>query len=134
MQLTLAIVISLHVLAATFWAGSTFALVRMRGNGSDQLLAPQLGAAVVVIASGAYLWLTLHEGSFGNTEQFLIVGALAAILALAIQAVVIGGALRERRRSEAADTKTRSRIALAQRAAAVLLMAAAVAMAAARYA
>jgi hypothetical protein len=134
MQLALVIAISLHILAATFWAGSTFALARMAGSGSEQLFVPQLFAAVFAIGAGAYLWHTLHEGSFGTVEQLLAAGAVAAILALAIQAAVIGGALRQLRRPERDNTSARSRVAVAQRAAAFLLAIAAVAMAAARYA
>jgi hypothetical protein len=134
MQLTLAIASALHILAATFWAGSTFALARMAGNGSEQLFIPQLFAAVFAIGAGAYLWHALHRGSFGTTEQLLAAGAVAAILALAIQAAVIGGALRQLRRPESDNTRARSHVAVAQRAATFLLAIAAVAMAAARYA
>jgi len=133
MQMDLTIAISLHILAATFWAGSTFALARMAGNGSEQLLRPQLGAAVVAIGSGAYLWHSLHEGSFGTSEQLLATGAVAALLAFGIQAVVVGGALRALRVAGSGDAVVRSRVAFAYRSTAVLLAVAAVAMAAARY-
>lgn len=134
MQLTLVLAISLHVLAATFWAGSSFALARMAGNGSEKLFAPQMAAATLAILTGAYLWHTLHEGSFGITERLLGAGAVAAVLALALQAMVVGGALRQLRRSENGNTRPRSHIAIGHRAAAFLLAIAAVAMAAARYA
>jgi hypothetical protein len=134
MQLALLVAISVHILAATFWAGSTFALARMAGNSSEQLFLPQLFAAVLAIGAGAYLWQTLHEGSFGTTEQLLAAGAVAAILAFAIQAAVIGGALRQLRRPGSDNTSARSRVAVAQRGAAFLLAIAAVTMAAARYA
>ncbi len=134
MQLALVIAISVHILAATFWAGSTFALPRMAGNGSEQLFVPQLFTAVFAIGAGAYLWHTLHEGSFGTTEQLLAAGAVATILALVIQAAVIGSALRQMRRPGSDNASARSRVAIAQRGAAFLLAIAAVAMAAARYA
>jgi len=134
MQLALVIAISVHILAATFWAGSTFALARMAGKGGEQILVPQLVAAVFAIGAGAYLWHTLHRGSFGTAEQLLAAGAVAAIVALAIQAVAIGGALRRLRRLGGDDTSAQSRIAAAQRGAAFLLAIAAVTMAAARYA
>lgn len=134
MQPALVIAISIHILAATFWAGSTFALARMAGKGSEQLFVPQLSAAMFAIGAGAYLWHTLHEGSFGTPERLLAAGAVAAIVALAIQAAVIGGALRRLRRLGSDDASARSRIAVAQRGAAFLLAIAAVTMAAARYA
>jgi hypothetical protein len=129
MQLALVIAISLHILAATFWAGSTFACARMSGNGGQQLFAPQLAAAAVAIITGAYLWQTLHEGSFRTTEQLLAAGATAAILALIIQAIVIGGGLRR-----GDDAKARSRISVGYRGAALLLAIAVLTMAASRYA
>jgi hypothetical protein len=134
MQQTLAIALSLHVLAATFWGGSTFALVRMAGNGGERLFAPQMGAAAVAVVTGAYLWLRLHESSFGVTERFLAAGALCALLAAAIQAAVIGGALWTLHRRSGDHAKARSRIIVTHRVAAVLLAVATVAMAAARYA
>jgi hypothetical protein len=133
MQQTLAIALSLHVLAATFWGGSTFALARMAGNGGERLFAPQMGAAAIAVVTGAYLWLTLHENSFGVMEQFLIAGAVCALFAVAIQAIVIGSALGALRRRDD-DAKARSRILVTHRVAAVLLVVATVAMAAARYA
>jgi hypothetical protein len=134
MQLALVVAISLHILAATFWAGSTFALARTAGNGSEQLFVPQLFSAVFAIGAGAYLWQTLHEGSFGTTERWLAAGAWSAILALAIQAVVVGVALRRLRKPGSDATRARSRIALAYRVTALLLAFAAVGMAASRYA
>jgi hypothetical protein len=63
----------------------------------------------------------------------LAAGAVAAILAFAIQAAVIGGALRQLRRPGSDNTSARSRVAVAQRGAAFLLAIAALTMAAARY-
>jgi hypothetical protein len=133
MQQTLAIALSLHILAATFWAGSTFALMRMAGNGGEQLFAPQMGAAAIAVATGAYLWRTLHGGSFGATERSLAVGALCALLAVAIQALLVGSALMRLRSPDSDAATARSRILVANRLAALLLVVATVAMAASRY-
>lgn len=46
MQTTLIIAMSLHVLAAGFWAGGTFVLARLGGIGSPRLRAPMLGSAM----------------------------------------------------------------------------------------
>ncbi|WP_165191579.1 hypothetical protein [Caulobacter soli] len=132
MQLALVAAIAVHVLAATFWAGSTFALARMAGKGSQQLFFPQLIAAALAIAAGAYLWHALHGGPFGTAEQVLAVGAGAALVALAVQATVVGGALRHEPGPES-KPPNRARLIVGHRAAAVLLAIAAAAMAAARY-
>jgi hypothetical protein len=126
------IALSLHVLAAVFWAGSTFVLARTAGAGGDRLFRPQMGAAAVAVATGAYLWLTVHEGAAGPTEHFLGAGAAAALVAVAVQAVVCGGALGRLRRGD--EAAARSRMAIAHRVAAILLAVATAAMAAARYA
>lgn len=133
MQGALILAISIHVLTATFWAGSTFALARMGGQNGRQLFGPQMGAALFAIGSGSYLWHMLHEGSFGTTEKLLATGAAAAILALVIQAVMVGGALRRIRKS-GTDPRAEARIAIAERVSALLLAITVVAMAASRFA
>lgn len=134
MQPLLMIALPLHILPAVFWAGSTFVLARTAGSGSERLFRSQMGAAAGAVLTGAYLWNVLHEGSFGTMEQWLTVGAVCALLALAIQAVVAGGALRKLRRRGGDDATAHSRIVVAHRVAAVLLVVATVSMAAARYA
>jgi len=134
MQWALIIAISVHVLAATFWAGSTFATARLAGAGSEKLFVPQLTAALLTIGAGSYLWHTLHEGGFGTMEQLLATGAGAAILAFVVQVTVVGGALRQLRKADPGNPGIPSRVVIGQRAAAILLAITAVTMAAARYA
>jgi uncharacterized membrane protein len=81
------IALSLHVLAATFWAGSSFALARTGGLGIEQLRWPQLGAALVAILSGGYMGHLMHAGGFTRMQQVLMAGAACALVAAAIQAV-----------------------------------------------
>lgn len=133
MQLALIVAISLHILAATFWAGTAFALARTGGSGSDRLFRPQLAAATMTILAGGYLWHTLHEGALGIAEQLLGAGALSALAALAIQFVVVGSALRKQR-AAGDSSRAPSGVVVGQRIAAILLAVAAVTMGAARYA
>lgn len=130
MQHILMVVLSLHVLAAVFWAGSTFTLARAAGAGSAALFRPQLIAAAVTAGTGGYLWVTLHEGSFGSMEKLLIGGALAAMLAATVQVLLVGSGLRLARVSGDGSARVRT----GQRAAAVLLALATLSMGAARYA
>jgi hypothetical protein len=130
----LMIALSFHILAATFWAGSTFALVRAAGSSSAALFRPQMGAAAIAVLTGAYLWLTIHEGSFGATEQWLAAGASSAVLAFAMQATVAGSALATLRKRAGDDAAAHSRILAAHRVAAILLAGATAAMGVARYA
>lgn len=115
MQIPLILLLSVHILAAIFWAGSTFGLARAGGVGSDALFRPQMGAAVVVIATGLGLWALVHAGRYALPEKILTVGILATIAAAAVQALM------------------RKKPAVAQRLAAGLLVVTVVCMAAARY-
>jgi hypothetical protein len=134
MQLALIIATSLHVLSAVFWAGTTFAIVRMGGGGAERLFRPQMIAAAIAILTGGYLWRQLHEGSLGPMEQFLGTGAVAAVVAVIVQALLVGLAIRKLDRGDGGDATARSAVLTANRIAAILLAVATIAMAGARYA
>jgi hypothetical protein len=87
MNIGLMLLLSLHVLSAVFWAGSTFVLARTGGAGIDALRRPQFGAAGVTIITGVPLAILLHGGAFGRQEQVLMVAAIAAVIALAVQII-----------------------------------------------
>lgn len=133
MQTTLIIVLSLHVLSSVFWAGSSFTLARTGGIGGEKLFRPQMGAAVVAVLTGGYLGHLVHSGSFSPAEQVLAVGAVAALVAAGVQGAIGGRAIRSLRNGTSDETVVRSRIAVAQRVAAMLLAVTAVYMGAARY-
>jgi uncharacterized membrane protein len=134
MQLALIIAPSLHVLAAVFWAGASFTLARTGGAGGEQLFRPQMGAAVVAVLTGGYLWGQLHRNTFEAPEQVLAVGVACAVVAAGIQGAMVGGAIRKLCKAETGETLARSRIVLAQRIASGLLAVTIVCMVAARYA
>ena len=77
MQYVLMVAISLHVLAAVFWAGSTAALARTGGSETRRLFRPQMGAAAVAVLTGGYLWHVVHAGAVGPVERSLMIGALS---------------------------------------------------------
>ena len=52
MQIALIIALSLHILSAVFWAGTSFTLARTGGAGGEQLFRPQMGAAVIAVLTG----------------------------------------------------------------------------------
>ncbi len=133
MQIALIIALSLHILSSVFWAGTSFTLARTGGVGGEHLFRPQMGAAVIAVLTGGYLGHLVHAGAFGTVEQILAVGALAALVAAGVQGAIGGRAIRSLR-SGADEAGARSRLATAQRIAAVLLAVTAVCMGAARYA
>ena len=113
MPLTLIVVMALHVLSAVFWAGSTFTLARTAGVLADRLFMPQMGVAAVAVISG---------------------GALCAVVAVGVQAVLIGPVWRELSGADAAAmTPVVRRAATAQRIAAVLSAVTVICMAVVRF-
>jgi hypothetical protein len=132
MQLTLIIALSLHVLAAVFWAGASFTLARTGGVGGEQLFRPLTGAAVVL--AGGYLWGQLHRNIFEAPEQVLAVGVVCALMAAGVQGAMVGGAIRKLSKAEIGETVARSRVALGHRIASGLLAVTIVCMVSARYA
>jgi hypothetical protein len=133
MPTLLIIVLSLHVLAATFWAGTTFALARTQGVGGRQLFRPQMGAAVITFLAGAYVWHQLHEAAFGRAERVLVVGVLFALAAAGVQGAMTGRALRRQHRGELTEAEAAQRTTLSQRIASGFLMVTIVTMVAARF-
>jgi hypothetical protein len=133
MQIALIIALSLHILSAVFWAGTSFTLAQTGGAGGEQLFRPQMGAAVIAVLTGLYLGHLAHGGAFGPAEQVLAAGALAALVAAGVQGAIGGRAIRSLRNGKADEAGARSRIATAQRVAAALLAVTAVCMGAARY-
>jgi hypothetical protein len=119
------VALSLHVLSAIFWAGSTFVLARTAGLGLDRLRVPQLGAAFVAAASGAYLGHAAHGDTLTRAQWVLLAGAALALVAAALQVIA---AIRAR-----SPERLGFNVAV-QRAAAGLLAATALCMVLARYA
>src|SRR5260370_33580723 len=78
MQIALIIALSLHILSAVFWAGTSFTLARTGGAGGEQLFRPQMGAAVSAVPSGFYLAPLGPSGTFSTTQPALGAGGLAA--------------------------------------------------------
>ncbi|HET6971192.1 MAG TPA: hypothetical protein VFH92_08705 [Phenylobacterium sp.] len=126
-------VLAAHVLAAVFWAGSTFTMARLGASGAERLFRSQMGAATVSVATGAYLWLKLHEGAHSHTEMVLGVAAAAAVLAGPLQAAGGGPAIRTLAQGAGDQAALRARLAVVNRLAAALLGVTIVGMAIARY-
>lgn len=126
--------IALHVLAGVFWAGTTFALARTGVERAEQLLRPQLGAAVVAVATGALLWFFFHRGDASMQAHILALGAMFAVLAIGVQAVsAASGARRLSTSGELDALPVRHRATTGQRIAAPLLAVTVACMAVARY-
>lgn len=128
MQFIPFIVISLHVLAGVFWAGSSFTLARTGAQPAvyQRLWRPQIGSAVIAFLTGGYLGHTFHQGAMSAVELSLYFAIFTAILALVLQV----GATVSARRAQGGTAF----FGFAQRAAAVLLVLTVIGMGGARYA
>jgi hypothetical protein len=133
MQPLLIIILSLHVLAGVFWAGTTFGLARTGGTGAAQLFRPQMGAAAVAVLTGVYLWSQMVQRSLAPGEKLLAAGVLCAILAAGLQGAIGGRAIRRLGGGAADEAQNRSAIALSQRIAAGLLSLTVISMVTSRY-
>jgi hypothetical protein len=125
-------VLSLHLLAGVFWAGTTFGLA-LTGGAGERLFRPQMGAATIAILAGGYLWSQLHASGFGGSEPVLGFGGLCAVAAAGVQGALAGRAIRELRNGRLGEADARVRIATAQRIATILLAVTIVCMTVARY-
>ena len=133
MPIAIILALSLHVLSAVFWTGSSFTLARTGGVGAEAMFRPQMGAAALAVLTGIYLWSQLHAGGFGGPERILAAGALCAIVAAGIQGAMIGGARRALQAGRIAAAAFTARAAVAQRIAAALLAITLVCMVTARF-
>lgn len=133
MQIALIVAVAVHVLAAVFWAGTTFSLARTGGLAANLLFRPQMVAATIAILSGGYLWSLTHAGGAGLAEEVLTAGALCAVIAAAVQGMLAGATIRRIRQSRLSEDAARPRLVLAYRVSAVLLALTIVAMTSARY-
>ena len=116
MMILVIVLLAIHVLAAIFWAGSTFGQAVGGLEGSARLFGAQMLAALIAVLAGGGLWGILHRGPIGGMEKALLVGVVCAVIAAGVQ-----GALR------------RSKPQLAHQIAAVLLAITLLTMTLARY-
>lgn len=131
MPYAIMLALSLHILSAVFWAGTSFTLARTGGAGGLALIRPQAGAALMAILTGGYLWSALHASGFGPGEWALAAGAGAALLALLLQQMA--GARARRALATGGARAAEARLAMGQRAGAGLLGLTIIAMAVSRY-
>ncbi len=95
MQMLIALAVVVHALAAVGWMSSSGMLARNGGLGAETLFPRQMGAALIAVLTGGFLWGQLHTGGFGVYEMVLGGGAIAAIAAAGVQGVVVGTAARK---------------------------------------
>jgi len=132
MQILIIVAIALHALAALFWAGSSMSLARTGAVGAEMLFPRQMGAALVAVLTGGFLWSALHTGGFGPYEMILAFGALCAVIAAGIQGAGVGGSIRKVK-AGGDESALRKRMTGAYRASAGLLALSLIAMVIARF-
>jgi hypothetical protein len=108
--------LSLHVLVAIFWAGSTFSLARLAGLGGEKFVFPQLGRRDLGHTERRlFVW---HDACRSLAEQVLVAGVICAVVPLIIQGVIGIPTLRRFQSGRLDVEDVRARVGKAQRAAA----------------
>ncbi len=128
------VLVLLHAGASLFWLFASFLLARARGRGSPQWFRWQMLAALIVFATGGYLWHLLHEGLFGPSEMILASGMACAVIAAGIQGMLVGASIRKLKRGAVTEAAAYARIHLGQRISAGILALALITMVAASHA
>jgi hypothetical protein len=124
--------VALHGVSGVYWTGAAFVLARFGpSTGGLRLRRSQLLAATAAVASGAWLWSGRWREWEAWQAKALTLGAIAAMLAVAVQ---VGIGLSASRRLEGPqDAAARRRLRLIDGTAAILLAIALCAMVLARY-
>lgn len=120
MQMLIAAAVVIHAFAAVFWMSSSGMVARSGGQGAEALFPRQMGAVLVVVLTGGFLWSQLHSGGIGAYEIVLGGGALLALIAAGIQGAVVGTSL-GKLKAGGDVTAARKTVAGANRAAVALL-------------
>ncbi len=116
--------IAVHVAMGATWLLATVA-VALTSRARPLSLKLMLGAALLNMLAGVYLWHALHAGPWGPTERLLVTGTFCAFAALGMQVPVALTLPRKTRRLETPALWV-------YRITAILVIAAATAMIAAR--
>ncbi len=126
--------LTLHVLAGVFWAGSTSAMANLASMDAARLFPFQMGSAALTVVTGLALWWFQLGTNFDTHEQILAVGLVAAIIAAAAQIALVGGARSRLAASAPADDPaTNANMTQGNRIAAGLLMITVASMVIARF-
>lgn len=133
-MIALQLALGLHVLAGTFWAGSTMTFAFGVRSLPPRLFAAQMIAGLVVVGAGVFLWGQLHESAEGPQEHALTIGAVAALVAFVIQIVLVGRLVLQSMAGRIEASALRVRTLRSNRVAAALLVVAVSAMAASKFA
>ena len=120
MQMLIAATVVVHAMAALFWMGSSGMVGRNGGQGAEVLFPRQMGAALIAVLTGGFLWSQLHMGGVGAYEMILGAGAGLAVIAAGVQGVVVGTS-RRRLKAGGDAAVLRKTMAGANRAASALL-------------
>ncbi len=132
MNLAVALVLPLHMLAAVVWLGLAVVIAMNAGKGGEKAFRPQMVAAVVAFLSGGYLWHVYYGAQFGKPQAVLGLGVLCAIAAAGVQGMMVGRARRKLKTGVLTEAVARPQIARAHQIAAGLLVITVICMAVAR--
>ena len=132
MNISMGLMLPLHMLAAIVWVGLAVVVAMNAGGGGEKAFRWQMIAAVVAFATGAGLWNVYYGSRFEAAQKVLAFGIVCAIAAAGVQGVMVGRSRRKLKNGTMTEEAARPKIARANQIAAGLLILTVVAMVMAR--
>lgn len=131
MRWVLILLTALHVLGGVYWAGSSFVAASGAIARMDRLTYGQIAIAIIVILAGGGLFAIMRPT--GTPELALEIGAICALVAVAVQGTALPAFWHLGTASGTEAIQARSWALMSQRIAALLLAVTVVCMAIWRY-
>ena len=122
MNIAMALILPLHMLAAIAWLGLAVVVAMNAGVGGAKAFRPQMIAAVIAFLSGGYLWHVYYGAQFGSAQKVLAFGVVCAIGAAGVQGMMVGRQRRLLKRGAVTEEAARPKIARGNQIAAGLLV------------
>lgn len=122
MNIAVALVLPLHMLAAVVWLGLAVVISMNAGKGGEKAFRPQMAAAIVAFLSGGYLWHIYYGARFEAAQKVLAFGVLCAIAAAGVQGMMVGKMRRKLKNGSLTEEAARPIIARGHQFAAGLLV------------
>ena len=122
MNIAVALVLPLHMLAAVVWLGLAVVVSMNAGKGGEKAFRPQMAAAVLAFLTGLYLWHVYYGPRFGAPQKVLAFGVVCAVVAAGVQGMMVGRMRRQLKKGTVTEEAARPLIARGHQIAAGLLV------------
>jgi hypothetical protein len=122
MNIAVALVLPLHMLAGIAWLALAVVVSMNAGKGGEKAFRPEMLAAVVAFLTGLYLWHVYYGARFDAPQRVLAFGVACAIAAAGVQGAMVGRMRRRLKKGTVSEDEARPAIARGHQIAAGLLV------------